>query len=81
MARIFALLMLVAAATAAAAGERFPILQPDQMNVDQKKLLESLLAGPRGGGNSSPEARLASGPLSGRSEHEPAGKTGRIGRK
>jgi hypothetical protein len=28
MARIFALLMLVAAATAAAAGERFPILQP-----------------------------------------------------
>jgi hypothetical protein len=31
MARIFALLMLVAAATAAAASERFPILQPDQM--------------------------------------------------
>ena len=56
MARIFALLILVAAVSAATAGERFPILQPDQMNTDQKKLLEALLAGPRGGGNSSPEA-------------------------
>ena len=43
MARIFALLILVAAATGAVAGERFPILQPDQMNVDQRKLLEALL--------------------------------------
>src|ERR1700724_2162812 len=56
MARIFALRMLAPAATAAAAGERFPILQPDQMNAEQKKLLEVLLAGPRGGGNASPEA-------------------------
>ena len=56
MPRIFALLILVAAVTGAAAGERFPILQPDQMNADQKKLLEALLAGPRGGGNTSPEA-------------------------
>ena len=56
MARIFALLVLVAAVTGAAAAERFPILQPDQMNADQKKLLEALLAGPRGGGNGSPEA-------------------------
>jgi hypothetical protein len=56
MARIFALLMLVAATTAAAADERFPILRPDQMNAEQKKLLEVLLAGPRGGGNTSPEA-------------------------
>src|SRR5262249_27208283 len=55
MARVFALLMLVAAVTAAAAGERFPILQPDQMNFGQKKLLEALLAGPRGGGNASSE--------------------------
>ena len=55
MARIFALLILVAAVTGAAAGERFPILQPDQMNADQKKLLEALLAGPRGAGNTSPE--------------------------
>jgi 4-carboxymuconolactone decarboxylase len=56
MARIFALLMLVVAATAAAAGERFPILEAGQMNPEQKKLLEALLAGPRGGGNASPEA-------------------------
>jgi 4-carboxymuconolactone decarboxylase len=56
MARIFALLMLVVAVTAAAAGERFPILQSDQMNPEQKKLLEALLAGPRGGGNASSEA-------------------------
>ena len=55
MARVFALLMLVAAVTAAAAGERFPILQLDQMNPGQKKLLEALLAGPRGGGNASSE--------------------------
>jgi 4-carboxymuconolactone decarboxylase len=55
MARIVALLILVAAATGATAGERFPILQPDQMNADQKKLLEALLVGPRGGGNTSPE--------------------------
>ena len=45
MARIFALLILVATVTGAIAGERFPILQPDQMNADQKKLLEALLAG------------------------------------
>lgn len=56
MARIFALLILVATVTGAIAGERFPILQPDGMNADQKKLLEALLAGPRGGGNTSPEA-------------------------
>jgi hypothetical protein len=40
MARIFALLILAAAVTGAAAGERFPILQPDQMNTYQKMLLE-----------------------------------------
>jgi 4-carboxymuconolactone decarboxylase len=56
MVRIFALLILVAIVTGATAGERFPILQPDQMNADQKKLLEALLAGPRGGGNTSSEA-------------------------
>jgi 4-carboxymuconolactone decarboxylase len=56
MARIFALLILVAAVTTATAGERFPILEPDQMNADQKALLEALLGGPRGGGNTGPEA-------------------------
>ena len=68
MARILALLILVAAVTRAAAGERFPILQPDQMNADQKMLLEALLAGPRGGGNTSPEAvqkMLRGGPFNG----------------
>ena len=40
---------------AAAAAERYSILQPDQMNAEQKKLLEALLAGPRGGGDASPE--------------------------
>jgi 4-carboxymuconolactone decarboxylase len=68
MARIFALLflLLVAAVTGAAAAERFPILQPDQMDAEQKKLLDALLAGPRGGGNSSPEAAqkmLGGGPF------------------
>ena len=56
MARLLALLILVATVTGATAGERFPILQPDQMNADQKKLLEALLSGPRGGGNRGPEA-------------------------
>ena len=36
MPRIFALLILVAAVTGAAAGERFPILQPDQMNATRR---------------------------------------------
>ena len=61
MRRIFALLALVltaaaGAVTAAAAAERFPILQPEQMNAEQKKLLDALLAGPRVGGDASPEA-------------------------
>ena len=56
MTRIIALFILITAVTGAAAGERFPILQPDKMNADQKKLLEALLSGPRGGGNTSPEA-------------------------
>ena len=49
MARILALLILVATVTGATAGDRFPILQPDQMNADQKKLLEALLSGPEAG--------------------------------
>jgi 4-carboxymuconolactone decarboxylase len=56
MARIFALLVLVVSVIGATAGERFPVMQPDQMNADQKKLLEALLVGPRGGGNTSSEA-------------------------
>jgi len=61
MRRLFALLAFVlaaasGAATLAAAAERFSILEPEQMNAEQKKLLDALLAGPRGGGDTSPEA-------------------------
>jgi 4-carboxymuconolactone decarboxylase len=56
MTRILAVVMLFAATAAAAAADRFPIMQPDQMNAEQKKLLDALLAGPRGGGNASAEA-------------------------
>lgn len=56
MRRIFGLAALVLAAASAAAAERFPVLQPEQMNAEQKKLLDALLAGPRGGGDASPEA-------------------------
>jgi 4-carboxymuconolactone decarboxylase len=61
MRRLFALLALVltaaaSAASAAAAAERFSILEPEQMNAEQKQLLDALLAGPRGGGDASPEA-------------------------
>jgi 4-carboxymuconolactone decarboxylase len=56
MTRILAVVMFFAATAAAAAADRFPIMQPDQMNAEQKKLVDALLAGPRGGGNASPEA-------------------------
>jgi 4-carboxymuconolactone decarboxylase len=56
MTRMLALLMLLAATAAAAAADRFPLIQPDQMNAEQKKLIEALLAGPRGGGTATPEA-------------------------
>jgi 4-carboxymuconolactone decarboxylase len=39
----------------AQAGDRFPTLSPQQMTPEQKKLLDALLAGPRGGGDPSPE--------------------------
>jgi len=38
---------LIALASAARAEERFAILQPDQMNAEQKKLYETIVAGPR----------------------------------
>ena len=40
---------------AAQAGDRFPILTPEQMTPEQAKLVQALLAGPRGGGDTSPE--------------------------
>jgi len=47
---------LVAASAAAQAADRFPVLKPEQMTPEQTKLIQSLLAGPRGGGDTSPEA-------------------------
>jgi 4-carboxymuconolactone decarboxylase len=55
MKRILALFVVLAGTSVANAAERFPIIQPDQMNAEQKKLMEALLAGPRGGGNVSPD--------------------------
>ena len=40
-------LALLAAAGTARAQDRFPILQPEQMNAEQKKLFETIIAGPR----------------------------------
>ena len=36
--------------------DRFPILDPAQLSAEQSKLVKDLLAGPRGAGDSSPEA-------------------------
>ena len=48
--------LLLAASIAAQAADRFPILTPDQMTPEQSKLIQALLAGPRGGGDTSPES-------------------------
>ena len=48
MRMIFAVAMMsIALASTARAEERFAILQPDQMNAEQKKLYETIVAGPR----------------------------------
>jgi 4-carboxymuconolactone decarboxylase len=41
------ILALIALASTARAEERFAIIQPDQMNAEQKKLFEALINGPR----------------------------------
>ena len=51
-----AIALLVASSAAAHAGDRFPILTPEQMTPEQTKLVQALLAGPRGGGDTRPEA-------------------------
>ena len=46
--------------------DRFPILDPAQLSAEQSKLVKDLLSGPRGGGDSSPEAAkriLENGPF------------------
>jgi 4-carboxymuconolactone decarboxylase len=47
------------AAFTAHAEDRFPLLTPEQMTPEQTKLVKALLAGPRGGGDMSPEAVAA----------------------
>jgi 4-carboxymuconolactone decarboxylase len=65
--RLAIALAFAAAVSTAQAGDRFPILSPEQMSPEQTKLMQALLAGPRGGGNaSSPEAMnriLTGGPF------------------
>jgi 4-carboxymuconolactone decarboxylase len=56
MKRLSAMVALLAASAAAQASDRFPNLTPEQMTPEQTKLMQGLLAGPRGGGNTSPEA-------------------------
>lgn len=54
--RLAIALALIAAVSSAQAGDRFPILSPEQMSPEQTKLMQALLAGPRGGGDASPDA-------------------------
>ena len=60
-----ATLALLGSLGAAAAQDRFAILQPDAMNAEQKKLLETLVSGPRAANyGSDPVTRvLKSGPF------------------
>jgi 4-carboxymuconolactone decarboxylase len=66
MSSILAIVMIaVASASAAQTTDRFPILKPDQLTTDQRKLVETLMSGPRGG-DTGPEAvsrMLARGPF------------------
>ena len=53
----FLLAAALVAAPLARAADRFPVLAPDQLTPEQSKLVQSLLAGPRGGGSgATPEA-------------------------
>jgi 4-carboxymuconolactone decarboxylase len=59
------LMVAVTTASAAQTPDRFPILKPDQLTIDQRKLVETLMAGPRGG-DTGPDAinrMLARGPF------------------
>jgi 4-carboxymuconolactone decarboxylase len=54
--RLAIALALIVVVSSAEAGDRFPILSPGQMSPEQTKLMQALLAGPRGGGDVSPDA-------------------------
>ena len=45
--RLAAAVVLLLITGAAHAADRFPIIQPDQMNAEQKKLFETIVSGPR----------------------------------
>jgi 4-carboxymuconolactone decarboxylase len=47
---------IIIVSAAAQAADRFPLLTLEQMTPEQAKLVQALLAGPRGGGDASPEA-------------------------
>jgi 4-carboxymuconolactone decarboxylase len=54
------LAVLMTQISSAQAGDRFPLLTPEQLTPEQQKLAQSLLAGPRGGGGEpTPEAVAA----------------------
>lgn len=48
--KAFFAVALAMASAAAYAGDRFPVLSPDQLTPGQTRLVQALLAGPRGGG-------------------------------
>lgn len=54
--RLAIALAFAAAFSSPQAGDRFPILPSDQMSPEQAKLVQALLAGPRGGGDAGPDA-------------------------
>ena len=65
MKRVLAVAALFIAG-AAQAGDRFPVLAPEQLTPEQRKLVEALLAGPRGAGDATPDAvakMLSRGPF------------------
>ena len=58
-------LTLLMGASMSHAQERFPIIQPDQMQAEQKKLFETIIAGPRSQnyGNEAAQRVLRGGPF------------------
>ena len=66
MKKTIAIAVLLATGAAAQAADRFPILTRDQLTPEQSKLVSTLLAGPRGGGDTSAAAvanLMANGPF------------------
>ena len=58
-------MIVIATASAAQTTDRFPIPKPEQLTPDQKKFVEILMAGPRGGdtGAEAVSRMLARGPF------------------